>query len=177
MIKGQVVTVLTLAVAVMAAAPAAQAQDDVQKQIEELHKIIQYQQKEITTLKKQVEGETGGSLSQADRDRLAELVKAEVDKATSDSWFSKWTLKGDFRYRHEWINDGTLNDRRRPRVRHRVRARVGAFAKVNDEWDVGVQIATGAADPVSTNQTLDTFFSSKAVWWDLMYARYRPKQI
>ncbi len=175
---GTVTAVGTAMIVCLAAASVALAeQQDVQKQIEELHRIIQYQQKEIGELKQKVQAESGGSLSDADRTRLAELVKEEVARATADSWFNKWSLKGDFRYRHEWINDGTVNDRRRPRVRHRVRTRVGAFAEVNDEWDVGVQIATGGGEPTSTNQTLDNWFAQKQVWWDLMYARYRPKQV
>ncbi|MBN2582392.1 MAG: putative porin, partial [Planctomycetes bacterium] len=171
-------------VACMGAAAVRAADDDVQKQIQDLHRIVMQQQQEISSLRSKIEGQDNATALQADRERLAVMVREELQKATADAWYNKWSLKGDFRYRHEWINDGTLNDRRRPRIRHRIRARVGAFTQINDEWDVGLQLATGSevaatteGDPSSTNQTLDNYFSSKHVWWDLAYARYRPKKI
>jgi len=150
----------------------------IQQQLDSMRKIIVKQQEEITTLKSEAKGVQGGSTASAvDRQRLVELVRQEMARANEKAWFSRWTLKGDFRYRHEWINDGTFPDRQRDRNRHRVRVRLGAFAEVNDEWDVGIQLATGGAGPTGTNQTLDTFFTSKAVFWDLLYARYQPKKI
>ena len=151
---------------------------NVQKQLDQMQEIIRRQQVEIGSLKAQIKKTQGGpTVLQLERKRLLELVRQEVAKAQAEAWFTRWKLKGDFRYRHEWTNDGTFPDAQRRRTRHRVRLRVGAFVKVNDEWDVGLQLATGSATPTSTNQTLDTFFSSKAVFWDLMYARYRPGKI
>jgi hypothetical protein len=42
--------------------------------------------------------------------------------------------------------------------------------------EVGFRLATGNnADPTSTNQTMTGDFDKKAVWIDLMYAKYKPK--
>ena len=153
------------------------------KQVQELRKLVFGQQKQIEDLRSKVANGEGGSHIDWDRARLSELVKQEVAKASAGAWYTKWKLKGDFRYRHEMINDGRLSHVMRNRNRHRVRLRLGAFAEVNDEWDVGMQLATGNSganhegSPTSTNQTLDNWWSTKNAWWDLMYARYRPRQI
>ena len=44
-------------------------------------------------------------------------------------WAGKIRVKGDFRYRHEQIDDASLTT---DRLRHRVRVRLGVEAKVND---------------------------------------------
>lgn len=86
-------------------------------------------------------------------------------------WAAKMQWSGDFRYRYEYIDDGT---KEQDRHRNRIRARLGLKAEVNDEWDFGLRIASGTADPVSTNQTLDEAFSSKPVWLDRAYLDYHP---
>ena len=89
-------------------------------------------------------------------------LAAEV---SADSWFDKVKVKGDLRYRHEMID----KDDSDARHRHRLRARLGVFGQVNDFTKVGVQMATGSDDPVSTNQTLDNAFSTKDLRLDLAY--------
>jgi hypothetical protein len=54
-------------------------------------------------------------------------------------------------------------------MRERIRCPLSATGKVNDNTDVNVRLATGSADPVSTNQTLDGGFTSKALWVDHAY--------
>ena len=71
--------------------------------------------------------------------------------------FSDSNLKGDVRYRLENIND----DSSEARFRHRVRARVGAYGQAQDNFKYGIRLVTGADNPVSTNQSLDTGFSNK----------------
>lgn len=86
-------------------------------------------------------------------------------------WVENVKLYGDFRYRHEYINDeGGSYDRHR----HRIRARVGLEGRVNDEMTFNLRIATGSDDPVSTNQTLDGGFSSKDIWLDRAYLKWTP---
>lgn len=82
-------------------------------------------------------------------------------------------IKGDLRYRHEMIDEEGADANHR----HRIRARLFIGGKVNDEWNAGVQMATGSNDPVSTNQTLDNAFSSKSVVLDLAYFEYKPEQV
>ena len=85
--------------------------------------------------------------------------------AAADSWTDKVKLKGDFRYRHETIKV----ENRDTRNRHRIRARFGVEAKPIDNILVGLQLASGSADPVSTNESLDTGFSTKDIRLDLAY--------
>jgi len=54
---------------------------------------------------------------------------------------------------------------------------LGIKANINQDWDTIFRIASGSADPVSTNQTLDSSFSSKAIWLDLAYFAFHPGSI
>jgi len=79
------------------------------------------------------------------------------------------TITGDLRYRvdGEWLQGA---DRR---IRHRIRARIGAKSMVTDDLALGFRLASGSADPTSTNQTLDGGFSTKAIGLDLAYATWK----
>jgi Putative porin len=110
-------------------------------------------------------------------EKIDELA-AKVEEAPSEAvipdvlkWAAKMQWSGDFRYRYEYIDDGTSA---KDRHRSRIRARLGLKAEVNDEWDFGLRVASGTADPVSTNQTLDEAFSSKPLWLDRAYFAYHP---
>ncbi|MEZ5561139.1 MAG: putative porin [Pseudomonadales bacterium] len=80
-------------------------------------------------------------------------------------WARKVQLKGDLRYRHEWIDEQGDPDR----TRHRIRARFGAKGALSDDLQVQLQFATGSDDPRSTNQTLGDNFTTKGVGVDLAY--------
>ncbi|MCP4685271.1 MAG: hypothetical protein GY867_07460 [bacterium] len=92
-------------------------------------------------------------------------VLGRADGASAEEWWEKMTVKGDLRYRHEMIDQEDKDARHR----HRIRARFGIFAKASDYTKIGIQLATGSTDPVSTNQTLDGAFSTKNVGVDLAY--------
>ena len=77
-------------------------------------------------------------------------------------------IKGDLRYRVERI-DQVGND---ARVRDRVRARLGVYGKADERFDYGIRLASGSADPVSTNQSLDGGFTSKGINLDLAYLKW-----
>ena len=85
--------------------------------------------------------------------------------AEAANWWETISVKGNFRYRHEMIKKGDSDARNRQRIR----ARLGIFGQVNDNTKVGIQLATGSDDPVSTNQTLDNSFSTKQIGIDLAY--------
>ena len=88
--------------------------------------------------------------------------------AAKDAWPSRIKFDGDFRYRHEEIDaEGSSK-----RTRNRVRARTNVKAKVADNTEIGVGLATGGDDPVSTNQTLGGGGSSKGVVLNLAYANW-----
>ncbi len=99
------------------------------------------------------------------------MTVASVEAA---DWTEKVKVKGDLRYRHE----ATDSDGDATNARHRqcLRARIGIAAEVNEMTKIGVQLATGSDDPGSTNQTLDSAFSTKEIRLDLAYFTLSPKQ-
>jgi hypothetical protein len=133
---------------------------------------------ELSDLKQELETQNARTTELEERVNKIDAngVKGEAKKnqtqiPSSLDWASRMNWYGDFRYRYENIDD----DRKTAdEDRNRIRARLGVNAKVNDEWNLGVRIATGAADPVSTNQTLGTAFSGKAIRWDQAYFDYHP---
>jgi hypothetical protein len=95
-------------------------------------------------------------------------VTQEVKKASPASWTDRITLKGDFRQRYESIDEQGKADRNR----NRVRARAAIVARVTEQAEVGLGIASGGDDPVSTNQTLGGGGSTKGLNLDLAYVKW-----
>jgi hypothetical protein len=141
---------------------------------------------EISELRKQVE-EQYNALRQV-QTKLIEIESAQAKQGESvkklesgggfalpDSlkWAEKVSFYGDFRYRHEQI-DGESTDQR---DRHRIRARLGLRGKIADEWSFDLRLASGSADPISTNQDLGGGFSSKTVWLDSAFLTFKPQSI
>jgi len=93
------------------------------------------------------------------------------ETGTKPNWSENVTFKGDVRARFESIDE----DGKDTRNRGRVRARFGAYAKVNDEVDAAIALASGEDDPVSTNQTLGEGFSSKGIRLDIASIDYHPE--
>jgi hypothetical protein len=109
------------------------------------------------------------------QERISGIAENKQSKGLPGNlkWLEKIKLSADFRYRHELIDQ----QGKKKQNRHRIRARLGLEAQVDDEWGIGFRIASGSADPVSTNQTLEDSFSSKELWLDLAYFRWHPKLI
>ena len=107
---------------------------------------------------------------------------AEVKHDILPEWVQKTKVTGDFRLR-EAYND---TDGKDPRWRTRLRLRLGAEFKVNDQFKVGAGIAsgtwTGAAGATgpeidnqrSTNSTMEGLFSHKPITLDVAYGQYTP---
>lgn len=113
--------------------------------------------------------------AQLDRQKSAERPEAVQEK--KDTWHDRVKLSGDLRLRFENIEKPSWNtgeDRVNDRERIRARARLGLDAKINDEVDARLRIATGDGDPVSTNQTLTDEFTKKPIWLDIAQISYRP---
>lgn len=108
--------------------------------------------------------------------RLKALEDKNKDPKTGkdkDAWWDIIKFSGDFRLRHETIDTDTTQVRHRSRIR----TRLNMDAKVNDEVDFGFRLATNeGGDAVSTNQTLTSGFSKKAVFIDLAYVDYHPSK-
>jgi cell division protein FtsB len=126
---------------------------------------------ENTSLKAQ-----GESLQTETRNLRKDVTTAAADvtKTKAADWTSRLSLKGDLRYRYEFLSDETVNamgvQATADRYRDRLRARLLLDAKVADNLTVGFGIATGEnGDPRSSNQTLTGVFNRKAFDLDLAY--------
>lgn len=112
--------------------------------------------------------------------RAAKAVVKEKDFVAfrqAAGWAESTRLTGDMRVRQETIDiDGEPDFKdSRDKDRQRIRARLGAFTKVNSEVETGIQVASGSgADRRSTNENMDNYFDKKAVWLDLAYISYVP---
>jgi hypothetical protein len=119
-------------------------------------------------------------------------------------WVKSVRISGDFRLRNEWdvfdkrnspffpnfsaLNAGSpfdlnnsagtappLLNTTADRQRLRERFRLGIGAQIDDQWAVGVRLATGnTTNPVSTNQTLGSSLANDSFNLDRAFIRYQP---
>ena len=136
---------------------------------------------EVGNLKEQLKVQTQllqqmqGRLEQLEAtQRLKEQKKEPSALPVSIKWLENIKISGDLRYRHESIDEQSSSDWKSGVNRNRLRARLGLDAKVNDEWDLGLRIASGVGDPVSTNQDLDNSISGKKLWLDRAFFNWHP---
>lgn len=99
---------------------------------------------------------------------------AEAAKVKGADWATRVTVRGDLRYRYEYIHDQAVNgagaQSTADRHRDRIRARLNIEAKATDDLLVGVGFATAEnGDPRSSNQSLDGVFTRKAFDLDVAY--------
>ena len=132
------------------------------KRLDELERQSQQQatQPVAATPAPAVTEETVARVEELDQD-MGE-VKQQV---AAMSWAERVSWKGDFRYRYENIDEEGKDGRNRSRIR----ARTSLVADVSDTLEVGVGLATGGDDPVSSNQTIGGGGSSKDIKIDLAY--------
>jgi putative porin len=107
---------------------------------------------------------------------------ADVGKVKGADWAGKVAIKGDMRYRYEYISDAAVNaagvQSTADRYRDRIRARLNVEAKATDNLLVGFGFATTeGGDPRSSNQTLTGVFSRKSLdldlaWFDWKFASW-----
>ena len=109
------------------------------------------------------------SVSQSERVDANRQRLDQVSSTESVSSANQIALKGDFRYRNEYID----SDSKIHRDRERVRSRFGVEASIPNDLKVGFGIASGGDDPVSTNQTLGKGNSTKDLRLDLAYMKWK----
>jgi type II secretory pathway pseudopilin PulG len=112
---------------------------------------------------------------------LQEQVAANTARLEKVSWTERFKIKGDFRYRYQ--NDdvddtqnsvpgssdfGDINENG-SRNRNRIRARLGIYAQLPQDVEVGFALASGSDDPVSANTTLGGGGESKDIFLDMAY--------
>jgi len=112
----------------------------------------------------QSSSEVAAKQQQSEAD-IEDVVDIRLDERLAESWTSRISWKGDFRYRYENIEVEGLE----PRSRERIRARAHLEARLADQMKVGLGIASGGDDPVSTNQTLGGGGSTKDINLNLAY--------
>lgn len=122
-------------------------------------------QEEVDGLKAEIKksGEKGAGSTE-------EAMKEHVKKS---SWSEKIKVKGDLRFRNDYQRpcSGTYVNRQR------IRARVGLEAKILDNLEGGIGLATGGTSDTSgrsTNQSLQRAFSIKAFDLDMAYLTWKP---
>jgi hypothetical protein len=99
------------------------------------------------------------------KDEAASIQEVKIAK-----WIDRITFGGDLRLRYEYFN----NDSPHPdRGRFRYRLRMGTEITIG-QFLVGVRLASGTGEQVSTNQSFDNAFSQKQIWFDRAYLQWRP---
>lgn len=88
-----------------------------------------------------------------------------AETAGADNWSDRISLQGDLRGRYENTEEQGKEDRNRIRIR----ARAAIVADLPNNVEVGIGVASGSTDPVSTNQTLGDGGSTKSLNLDLAY--------
>jgi hypothetical protein len=113
----------------------------------------------------------------------AEQVATNTAKLEKMSWAERIRIQGDFRYRYQAgegkklienvADDGDPADYQpvpdATRNRQRIRGRFAVIGDLPGNVEVGLGLATGGDDPVSSNQTLGGSGSSKDIKLDLAY--------
>lgn len=132
---------------------------------------ISAQEYELLTNAAKADGEkVEGSINEM----KAEVKADQKEMSKKLSWAEKIKIKGDTRFRYESINTenggGQVNDRLR------LRARIGAYANVNDDVKAGFRLASNVS-ATSTNETLSNQFGGIPVAVDLAYIDWAPQML
>ncbi len=100
--------------------------------------------------------------------------------AALEGAFNHLKMSGDLRLRFEPFWGGGLSTAAAPqdRFRERYRLRFNINSKIDNDFAVGLSLASGdLGDPVSTNSTLTGFFTRKPIAIDKAFGTYTPHGI
>jgi hypothetical protein len=125
----------------------------------------------------QLENANAAKIAQIEQDNAKktwsiEQLQAEGKKDEAASWANDIKIKGDIRARYEnrEVADAISKDRQR------IRLRLGAYGKINDQVDFGVRFATGGTR-TSSNVDMGDNAGMKAIYVDQAYVDMHPEQI
>ena len=159
-----------------------------EQHIQQMESHLQRAEMAATTSQTKV-GEIESSSSKQQQS-LDELKKSMTDVGYSMTALTQSTQESQKRFtsiegllgRLRWTGDVRVRledfflEGQQPRIRERIRLRLGLEGALNDDFVAGVAFASGTlADPTSTNDTLTNFFERKVVGWDRGYITYNPK--
>lgn len=85
------------------------------------------------------------------------------------SWIDQINFSGDLRLRYEYFNNESPTP---DRQRERFRLRFGTEITIR-RFLVGIRLASGGGEHVSTNQSFDSLFNQKQLWIDRAYLRWK----
>ncbi|HZF14508.1 MAG TPA: putative porin [Steroidobacteraceae bacterium] len=174
---------VSFSTAASAAAPKAASLDDVLARLSALEQrvgevearnaVLEKENAELKSHDERVDA-TQDYLKAQTKDLRQQAATTSVDssKVKGADWATRIKWKGDLRYR----NEGIKTENTPQRTRDRIRARFGFDATVTDTISAGLQIASGADDPRSSNQTLTGQQSRKAIGLDLAYFDWKFAQ-
>jgi len=87
-------------------------------------------------------------------------------------WIDRVTFAGDIRLRHESFYRNTTDDRHRQRFR----LRIGPELKIGD-LTVGIRLASGTGEQVSTNKSFDNLSSQTALYIDRAFLKWHSPEL
>src|SRR3990172_6348464 len=121
---------------------------------------------------------SGSAFAEGERKSLDELLveKGVISKDEAASvqgrkfaaWVDRVTFSGDLRLRDEVFWRDPASDRHRARFR----LRLASELKIQD-LTVGIRLASGTGEQISTNQSFDDLASQKGLWIDRAYLRWQ----
>jgi hypothetical protein len=103
-----------------------------------------------------------------DKGILTKDEAASVQKKKFSSALDRITFSGDVRLRHESFYRNTADDRHRQRFR----LRLGVDMKL-DTITVGIRLASGTGEQVSTNKSFDNLSSQTALYIDRAFVKWQ----
>ncbi len=159
-------------------------QDQMQALVERLNRLeaantqLQTDNADLKALADRREAEMDYLKAQAkDLREESALASGEIAKVKGSDWAARIKARGDLRYRHERIGQERLNvtevEDAADRDRQRLRVRLGFDAQVTDNVKTTILFATGADDPRSSNQSLGSNGTRKAIGLDQAFADWR----
>lgn len=129
--------------------------------------------KKLVDKKILTEDEAKEILAETRKEIAREITESKA--LTSPEWTQKIKISGDIRNRlqTDW---GKGLAPAHQRTQDQIRARAAIEAKINEQVQAGVRVASGpTSNARSSNQTLTGAFNKKSIWFDLFYLAWFPQ--
>ena len=101
---------------------------------------------------------------------IAQETATKEPTTKEPTWADRLSMKGDFRFRYEGIDQEGSDQR----TRFRGRLRLNVAGIVNDDTTIKVRLASGSDDPVSSNQSFGDGWDTKNYGLDQAYIDWHP---